>query len=322
MAGSSKWMVDAREDEPVGRVVRRALRARLQVVERFLPRAAFQAEQDVEYVHQLRVATRRAMAVISLCQDALPRKRARWFRRKLRRMRRAAGAARNWDVMLERLTAYAAALEPHERTLVCEWAAGRRQQVQAELERLGQRFKPRRLRRKRMALLRRIRWRGSGPAPRFGRLARLALARADERFQAAAAGDLTRIDGLHQLRIRGKQLRYALEVFGAAADLSLRDRIYPLVQQLQDQLGELNDYAMACELLDAELRAPCGSQPAAVLRPFLAAQQAGLAELQSRFLIWWRSPQADELRQNLAMLAEKPPVPSCSEARQDAAYGD
>lgn len=315
MAGSNKWMVEAGADEPVGRVVRRALGARLQVVERLLPRAAFEAERDVEYVHQLRVATRRAMAVISLCTEALPRKRVRWFRRKLRRMRRAAGAARNWDVMIERLTTYAQTLERHQRCLLLEWARSRRQQAQGDLERLGRKLTPRRLRRRRLALLRRIRWRGSRPAPRFGTLARAALASAYERFMAAACADIAQIDALHVLRIRGKQLRYALEVFGAAADMAVRERAYPLVQGLQDQLGELNDYAMACELLSSEVHAPCGGEVLVLLHSFLAAQQAALAEARTRFESWWSSQVGQELREALAPLGHGVTLKGCSEAQ-------
>lgn len=303
-------MVDAAADEPVARVVRRALRARLQVVERLLPRAAFESERDVEYVHQLRVATRRAMAIISLCGDALPRKRRRWFRRKLRRMRRAAGAARNWDVMLERIAPYARTLGPCEQSLLLEWARSRRQQCQSKLERLGRKLPPQRLRRKRAALLRRVRWRGPRPAPRFGALARAALGRAYQRFCAAAAVDRTQIEALHALRIRCKELRYALEVFGAAADMGVRERAYPLVQQLQDRLGELNDYAMACELISPELEMPCGSELAAVLRPLLAAQQKGLEEAQAAFEAWWSSQAAQLLREALAALANEVTVRS------------
>ena len=322
MAGSNKWMVDAGAEEPVERVVRRALRGRLQVVERLLPLAAFEADRDEEYVHQLRVATRRSMAVLALCREVLPRKRSRWFRRKLRRIRRAAGAARNWDVMLQRLTAYCQDLEPHQRSLPLQWARSRREQAQVELERLGRKLPPRRLKRRRAALLRRIRWRGAQPAPRFGAVARAALGRAAERFASAARGDMSQLQDLHLLRIRGKQLRYALEVFAAAFDPALRKRVYPLVQQLQDQLGELNDYAMACELLDGELRAPCGSEPAALLRPFLAAQQAGLAAARTHFDAWWNSQPAQELRQALAPLANQALVSQCNEAQQDATSGD
>ncbi len=303
-------MVDARAEEPVARVVRRALRARLQVVERLLPRAAFESDRDVEYVHQLRVATRRVMAILSLCEDALPRKRARWFRRKLRRMRRAAGAARNWDVMLERLAAYARTLEPYQQGLLQEWARSRRQQSQSDLERLGRKLPPRRLRGKRAALVRRVRWRGPRPAPSFGALARSALSRAYQRFCAAAAVDTTQLEALHALRIRCKQLRYALEVFGAAADIAVRERAYPLVQKLQDRLGELNDYAMSCELLAPELEAPCGSELSAVLRAFLAAQQSGLAEAQAGFEAWWSGDAAQLLREALAPLANEVTVKS------------
>src|SRR5262249_41087486 len=60
--------------------------------------AAYHADEDVEHVHQLRVASRRADAALKLFRAYLPRGTYRKARARLRAIRRAAGDARDWDV--------------------------------------------------------------------------------------------------------------------------------------------------------------------------------------------------------------------------------
>jgi CHAD domain-containing protein len=53
---------------------------------------------DVEHVHQLRVATRRAVESVRLFSTMIPDEVGGNFRATLRRIRLAADQARNWDV--------------------------------------------------------------------------------------------------------------------------------------------------------------------------------------------------------------------------------
>src|SRR5262245_37953091 len=103
MSRKSKWIEAEWLDEPAWRVARRTLRARLRTVSDWLARAADEADADAEHVHQLRVSTRRATAALRLFDSVLPRKRSRWFRKRLKRMRKAAGEARDLDVLIERV---------------------------------------------------------------------------------------------------------------------------------------------------------------------------------------------------------------------------
>ena len=50
--------------QPVSRVARRELARRMKRVGKYLQLAATGPEKDIEHVHQLRVATRRAMAAM------------------------------------------------------------------------------------------------------------------------------------------------------------------------------------------------------------------------------------------------------------------
>jgi CHAD domain-containing protein len=52
---------------------------------------------------------------------------------------------------------------------------------------------------------------------------------------------------LHTLRLQGKKLRYAMELFAAAFVPAFRDELYPQVAAIQEALGEINDHATACE---------------------------------------------------------------------------
>src|SRR5690349_18746433 len=100
---NGKWITDLTPDMPPVEAARVVLRVRLQPVFEQLPLAALEADKDIEHVHQLRVATRRAEAALRIFRSCLPGKTWRKARRHLRKVRRAAGAARDWDVFLAEL---------------------------------------------------------------------------------------------------------------------------------------------------------------------------------------------------------------------------
>ena len=56
-------------------------------------------------MHQLRVATRRAAATVRIFDALLPQRRMRRLNKCLRKIRRAAGTARDLDVLADRLRA-------------------------------------------------------------------------------------------------------------------------------------------------------------------------------------------------------------------------
>src|SRR6476660_2326993 len=103
MAASGKWIEGIGPETTVGDAARRSLELRLAVVAHTLPLAAHLADHDIEHVHRLRVATRRAAAALKLYRDWLPEKTRRWFKKRLRQIRRAAGEARDLDVLIQRL---------------------------------------------------------------------------------------------------------------------------------------------------------------------------------------------------------------------------
>ena len=67
-----KWIEGTSAEQPVSAAARRALEVRLAVVWHYLPLAAKRASEDVEHVHQLRVASRRAKPNRSIRARANP----------------------------------------------------------------------------------------------------------------------------------------------------------------------------------------------------------------------------------------------------------
>src|SRR5262245_4753238 len=100
-----KWITDLPPTTPVTDAARRVLALRLEAVRDALPFALHKADQDPEYIHQLRVSTRRAGASLAIFACCLPQRELRAAQKGIRCVRRVAGAARDWDVFLGKLPA-------------------------------------------------------------------------------------------------------------------------------------------------------------------------------------------------------------------------
>jgi CHAD domain-containing protein len=68
-------------------------------------------------------------------------------------------------------------------------------------------------------------------------------------FDQATSGDLEDYEQLHRVRILGKRLRYAMEVFADCYGPPFRDDIYKSVEQMQEILGAANDSHVAVSRL-------------------------------------------------------------------------
>jgi CHAD domain-containing protein len=140
-----------------------------------------------------------------------------------------------------------------------------------------------------------------------------ALAAIAREFQTAGQADLSCRENLHQLRLCGKRLRYALEIFGAAEEdpkplVGLANHL----AKLQERLGEVNDHHEVAERLqnyaaDAAAAIVDPSSDVCVLADGLRKQadrfEQRCVALSSDFLQWWRSHDADEFHRLIDMLA-------------------
>jgi CHAD domain-containing protein len=275
------------------------LEVRLAVLWHYLPLAAKQADKDIEHVHQLRVATRRAVATLSIFWDVLPPRRAQWLKKRLKHVRRAAGAARDDDVLAARLEKWIAR-HPAVAT-VLKQVRRHRQEAQAPIEQIHKKLVRKQFERRLTELLDRVRWRSETdePEPCFAAAARRNMRTAVNDFHAAAAADLSDIAALHQFRIAGKQLRYAMEVFAEAFRPTLRTELYPQIEQLQTLLGDVNDHATARARLDKWLAKARDEELIEALRKLANSEAASLRRSRQKFLAWWTPERAARLKTQL-----------------------
>jgi len=209
------------------------------------------ASDDPEYIHQMRVATRRLRAALRLFAPVLPERLAESLRMPLAALMTHLGRARDLDVLLSEIANPVLDALPNEPRLpaLASDITNRRYAARAEA----------------LALL---------AAPDYGRTLLAALESlhpkpaadtaviplqsfAAERLRRlrrklrrlAAAAQLEDPASLHALRIGVKRLRYALEFFAPLAPDGTFARVLQRLAVAQDTLGQLNDLTNAGALL-------------------------------------------------------------------------
>src|SRR5262249_3925127 len=156
----------------------------------------------------------------------------------LKRVRRTAGRVRDCDVFAKRV---AGANGDWPDDLVKERVRAHKKLV-ALYARLG---RDKRLRRQVDKLLDRLRKRNAGRTERFADRARDTLRPIAAAFFTALPDEAGEADALHRFRLAGKDLRYAMELLAPAFAPSFRDEVYPVLSNLQEKLGAINDLVSA-----------------------------------------------------------------------------
>jgi CHAD domain-containing protein len=287
-----KWIPNLAPDDPLHEAARRVLQARLSIVAARLPQAIERAYEDVEHVHQLRVATRRATAAVRIFADCLPTKARKRLRKALRTIRRAAGDARDWDVFLEMLAARGRRLRPeHKAGMLFLLGYGHGQRAAAQQELLDLRTSTvddfaaivaaaLDAVKESSATLRQL------AVPMIGQLL--------SDLHAAMAQDLDKVENLHAVRILGKKLRYSMEIFAPCFEPAFKKKSYPAIEEMQEILGEANDSAVAVRRLEKiahDLVTTSPSEYARVesgLSAVLRYHQRRLPQFARKFQAWRR----------------------------------
>ncbi len=295
----SKW-IQASPDEPLVDVAMRSLQSRLEPVAYYTRMAAIKASEDIEYVHQMRVWSRRASAAVRLYRKLLPKKRRKWLNRSLDEIRRSAGDARDDDVFSLRL---AADREDPRAALVLADVRTQRCSAQRQIDRLYQKmFKSGRFERGAAKLLSKVRIRNKAVADGSICFHEWSLVRYQAEvtaFFCASESDLSIYENLHRFRIAGKQLRYSIELLAPAFGDVLREKAYPLILDLQDRLGEINDHASAVRRLAIWSEHTDDPDQSGYLDELQRHEQQRMAQQRQVFLGWWSGSVVKRLRRDL-----------------------
>lgn len=220
--------------------------------------------EDIEELHDMRVATRRLRAAFEVYKEAFPQKTMKPHLARLRTLGRALGQARDLDVLLEKAHAYQSSLPlDHQndlQPLIQHWE-DQRQAAQVALlahfdSKSYQKFKHRfnlfvqaagpGTNRKTKTSVKSRRVSEIAPVLIYERLA--AVKTYEQLFRESHDITQVPVERLHALRIEYKQLRYTVEYFREI----LRVECKPVINDLkfmQDHLGDLHDAYVAIDLL-------------------------------------------------------------------------
>jgi CHAD domain-containing protein len=271
--------------------------------------------EDIEELHDMRVATRRMRAAFGVFGDYLDMAQMSPFVKGLRRTGRALGAVRDLDVFWEKTQRYVDSL-PSGRQADLEplrvvWEAEReraRERMRAYLDserytRFAARF-DQFLQEPGTGALPVLSQQGEPLSHRLRHVVpvavyqRLAAVRAYDEW---VTGPDVPLERLHQLRIAAKGLRYTVEYFREVLEPETKALIDE-VKALQDHLGDLQDAVVASNLLRDFLtwgtwgaaqtkKGQAARPPQPVIAPgvaaYLAARQTELQQLVGAFPQVW-----------------------------------
>jgi len=302
MKRSKTWVVRGDAETPVARVAERTLRKRLETVWSELT-AACRPRHDPESVHRLRVATRRTLAALMAFRGLIPSKRREWFEKRLRTIRRAAGDTRDLDVLTVRLSGRSAAgaVSP-PRSARADRARGRLVAMLAKRREVS--------RRPILAVRNELRagdWAGrvekllddvtaSGRDESFASYGRRRFRRLLDRFFLRADRKLKNAADIHRLRIEGKKIRYAVEIFAAVFPEAELAACQAALEELQKTLGEFTDHAAAADRFRRWAREKDVGPDRHALAELRLAEDEQADEARRAFLKWWRPARRRALR--------------------------
>lgn len=233
--------------QPAARALRAITLRQLQIVRAQEP--GVRADLDTEFHHDLRVAVRRARAMLSQLARAFAPGEVEFLRQQLAWLGGLTGPVRDLDVLLLELRLLEADLREPLQTLVEIVEERRASERRTLIEALDS---PRWV--EVQAL-----WQGWAEANAGGTdlvLGELVAARAERllrrvRREGAQLGDHAPADALHGLRIECKKLRYLLECAARIVEPGAATPCLSVLRGLQEVLGAVNDARLQAEQLEA-----------------------------------------------------------------------
>lgn len=199
---------------------------------------------DEEAIHDLRVAIRRLRTMLKLARPIYGRFLADAARRALTQVQKATGDLRDEEVLDETL----GDLPITEPTFVL-WRARRRARERRLRRAVVARIKKGELAAARAMLRGLLAFPVKPSRDRdLARFARKCVERARRGVEALRDVEPTNVEGMHDLRIAYKELRYAAELLAEALPIDLRFMAEPAAK-FQKRLGEVHDVDMAIATL-------------------------------------------------------------------------
>ncbi len=305
-ASSPRLLTDDPMPEAGRKILRRHFHRMLQ------NEAGTRQGEDIEALHDMRVATRRMRAAFEVFAPYYRRKTVRPFIQGLRAAGRALGKVRDLDVLMAKAEEYQKGLPKEARRglepLLEDWraqrSAARRGMIvhldSEEYRRFVEDFArfletpAAGARPAKNTFFYPARVREAAPVQIYARLARV--------LAYEASLPQARIAQLHTLRIAFKRLRYTVEFFREVLAPEAGEVIRRL-KAMQDHLGDLNDAEAACGHLSRFLAARDAGQRGALqpVADYLACRQDERRRLLETFPAAWENFLTPEFKRALAL---------------------
>jgi putative phosphoesterase len=216
--------------------------------------------EDIEYIHKLRVASRRVRTALSIFKECFPAKQSKEWRRMIKNLTVSSGAARDTDVLISFLGNYSTHANSRAarglKVLIANQKARRtimQSQVVKTLDSLevshtladiSHSCKTMRISENEDSSIKTL--------PTYEKARDHIGVRLDELLILGQfVHDRSAAAKHHELRIAAKRLRYTMEIFSVIYKHGLRDQI-ALTKQFQDVLGKMHDYYVWAQDLSAQ----------------------------------------------------------------------
>jgi CHAD domain-containing protein len=223
----------------------------------------YAASEDIEYVHRMRVATRRFRSNLSIFGGCLPKKIHRSWEKEISRLTKALSNARDLDVHIAMLTDFPQTLpEPQYHPGIGRLLLRLRQareQVQPQIEKeLNRITKKGTLDEMETMLLKMVPSQTDTPSPYAPRLYQTAFKSINRCMNNLLVYDgriqnPKNIKELHEMRLEAKNLRYTIEIFQDLYADRLESQL-AAAQDMQSQLGSIHDNDIWITSLDQFLK--------------------------------------------------------------------
>jgi len=279
-------------------------------------------ELDSEFLHDFRVSLRRTRSALTQIREVYPELEVERFKEGFRWLGTATGPTRDLDVYLLKMNGYRESLPGAVRADLDPLAEFLQRKRKLAHDRLVALLDSERYR----GLVEE--WRAFLTEPPTGSLLARNAERpvrelASERIwrvyrrmvkRGRAIGDDTPGEALHEMRIRGKKLRYLLEFFRSLYPEEATGRLVAELKRLQDNLGDFNDYRVQVRILQGYASEMAEEGAASVptqlaMGRLLAHLDAGRAAERSRFAKRFERFASPENRKTFARLFSRGDVP-------------
>lgn len=286
---------------------------------------------DIEYVHRMRVATRRMRAVLPIFGPYLAKKKTDAWSDAFRKITKALGSARDLDVQLEKLTkrfdADSDEYKPGLERMILRWKQ-RREKAQKSVVKALDEFQLSGVAQEIAAKTAPLVFFSDQIDIHDPALMKLGVTHIRKELSEMlkydrAIQDPANVTELHEMRIQAKRLRYSMETFAPLFPNELASQL-KLMKSIQDLVGETHDADVWIEILpkfiedERKLIREFFGDDAPInklipgIEDFLAAEKVERDEKYAEFIELWEKTKKDETWQKFfALLQEslEPPAP-------------